>query len=352
MAIIRYKNEVLAENTAYYLTRRGQASIAGYRHFGAGDLSMYLERDAFQIMATRLADHFFHRSNKQAIHAQVVELYHALLIMAPILQRLPFSCKFDWHRGHLLSHFRHNASARIGRFHVASREIVRTYQPNLLAANLEAIGIHDTGMVEVLLDLYRRHAGGTALKDLLAHQLFDPIIMASQKQGFELRYGNRLLRLEKAAFDGAVDLRKQGFTVLVFFIRSLEYRGGRCLEITVSEEYLSIFRERIKDVIKLPASPEYKLKSIENCLRDFVEQTRYARSALPQIQELKIWLANKLRGLAGTSKAATLLPNLLVNLWLQRVDSQLYHKSPTFFLDPAKIPEKTYLSFFSPYREV
>lgn len=352
MATIELRSQTTVDRTAFSLVRRAQAVIASYLHFGGGDLFKYLDRNPFQIMATRLADHYFHRSKELVIYTQVVEMYHTLLILAPILQRLPLSCRFDWHRGHVLGHFRQNASGRIGRFHIASREVLRAYQPDLLAANLEAIGIHDAGMVEVVLNLYRRHAGGKALKDLLAHQLFDPILMSSQKEGYELRYGNRLLRLEKTAFDGSVDLRKQDFTVLDFCIRSVDHRGGRHLEITISEECLSGFRQRIKSVIESPAPPEYKLTIIENRLRDFVERTRPARSALPQIQELKIWLANKLRGLAGTSRAATLLPNLLLNQWLQRVDSDLYLKNPTFFLDPSIIDEKTYLTFFSPYREV
>lgn len=352
MANIELRSKNTIDSTAFSLVRRGQASIASFLHFGTGDLEKYLERNAFQIMATRLADRYFHRSKELVIYTQVVELYHLLLIMAPILQRLPLSCRFDWHRGHVLGHFRRNASGRIGRFHIANREVVRAYQPDLLAANLETIGIHDAGMVEVLLNLYRHHAGGKALKDLLAHQLFDPILMSSQKEGYELRHGNRLLRLEKTAFDGSVDLRKQDFTILDFCIRSVDHRGGRHLDIFISEGCLSEFRQRIRAVIAFPATPEYKLTIIENRLRDFVERTRPARSALPQIQELKIWLANKLRGLAGTSRAATLLPNLLVNLWLQRVDSDLYFKSPTFFLDPSIIDEKTYLTFFSPYREV
>lgn len=352
MATIEFRSQTTIDSTAFSLVRRAQAVIASHLHFGDGDLSKYLDRDSFQIMATRLADHYFHRSKELVIYTQVVELYHTLLILAPILQRLPLSCRFDWHRGHLLSHIRRNASGRIGRLHIASREVVRTYQPDLLAANLEVIGIHDAGMVVVLLNLYRRHAGGMALKDLLAHQLFDPILVVSQKQGYELRHGNKLLRLEKTAYDGSVDLHKQDFTILDFCIRSVDHRGGRCLDIFISEECLSEFRKRIKDVIAFPATPEYKLTIIQNRLRDFVERTRYARSALPQIQELKIWLANKLRGLAGNSRAATLLPNLLVNLWLQRVDSHLYFKSPTFFLDASAIEEKTYLTFFSPYREV
>jgi len=352
MPNVEFRSKTTNDRTAFSLVRRAQASIAAFLHFGNGDLFKYLERDSFQTMANKLADHYFHRSTALAIHAQVKELYLTLLILAPILQRLPLSSKFDWHRGHVLGHFRRNASGKIGRYHVSIREVIRAYQPDLLAANLEAIGIHDAGMVAVLQDLYRRHAGGSVLKDLLAHQLFDPILMASQKQGFELRFGNRLLRMEKSAFESSVDLRNQDFTVLDFCIRSLEHRGGRHLEITISEKCFSEFRQRIKAVIASSASPEYKLTIIENRLRDFVERTRHARSALPQVQELKIWLANKLRGLAGTSKEATVLPNLLVNLWLQRVDSSLYLKSPTFFLDPTTIEEKTYLSFFSPYREV
>jgi len=352
MAEIRHKSDVMATQNAYRLVRRSQAAIACYLHFGAGDLSKYLDRDSFQIMATRLAEHFFHRSTGLAIHAQIVELYHALLILAPILQRLPLSCKFDWHRGHVLGFCRRNASGQAGRFHVSIREVERAYLPELLAANLELTGIHDADMVAVLQDYYRRHCGGTALKDLLAHQIFDPIMMASMKDGFELRHGSQLLRMERTPFEGSVDLRSQSVTVLDFCIRSVEHRGGRHLEITISEECLADFREHINRVVAASASPEYKLTTIENRLRDFAERTRPARSALPQIMELRIWLANKLRGLAGTSQVAKVLPNFLVNQWLLRVDPRLYLKSPTFFLDPSAIDEKTFMTFFSPYREV
>ena len=178
MPTIEFRSAVTKERTAFAMLCRAQASIASYLHFGMGDLTKYLERDAFQMVATRLADHYFHRSKDLAIYGQVVELYLALLILAPILQRLPLSCRFDWHRSHVLGFIRINASRRIGRFYIAIRQVARSYQPDLLAANLEQIGIHDAGMVEVLQDLYRRHAGGRTLKDLLAHQLFDPILAA------------------------------------------------------------------------------------------------------------------------------------------------------------------------------
>ncbi|HMN14517.1 MAG TPA: hypothetical protein PKD55_19545, partial [Bellilinea sp.] len=164
MATIVNKAQAHNDGAAFHLVRRAQAAIAGYRHFGDGDLSRYLERDSFQTMATRLADHFFHRSAGLALHAQVSALYLCLLIMAPILQRLTLSAKFDWHRGHMVSFFRVNASGRNKRFHFATRILERSYRPEELAANLDLIGIHDAGMVAVLLDLYRRHAGGSTLK--------------------------------------------------------------------------------------------------------------------------------------------------------------------------------------------
>lgn len=340
------------ERAVFTLVRRAQKSIASYLNFATGDLAKYLERDAFRKMAVRLADHFFHRSRELAIHAQVMELYLSLLIMAPILQRLPLSCKFDWHRAHLLGFFRHIVSGRVGRYHYAMREVARSFQPDLLAANLERIGMHDADMAEVLLDQYRRHAGGTALKDLLAHQLFDPILMVDMKDGFELRHGNSLLRLERGPFEGSVDLRTQTAMVLDYSIQSVEHHGGRHLEIRISDACLSAFRQQVSSVIASTTTPARKLSVIDNLLRDLVERTRPARSALPQIQELRIWLATKLRGLSGANSAAKVLPNLLVNQWLQRNDSRLYLKRPTFFLDPSIIDEKTYVTFFSPYREV
>lgn len=352
MATIRSCSDVIAERTAYHLVRRAQMVIASYLHFGNGDLSKYLDREAFRELASRLAAHYFHRSKELTIYKQMVELYHAILIMAPILQRLSLSSRYDWHRGHVLSFIRRNASGRIGRYHAAIREVKRSYHPELLAANLELIGIHDIDMVAVLKDLYRRHAAGGTVRDLLAHQLFDPILMMSQKQGFELRYGNRLLRLEQTSFDGSIDLRRLSVIILDFRIKSIEHKGGRHSEICISEECLALFRERINRVIASSTAPEFKLITVERHLRDFVERTRHARSALPQLKELKIWLSNKLRSLAGTKPAANMLPNLLINLWLQRTDSNLYLKKPTFFLDPSAIDEKTYMTFFSPYREV
>ncbi|NTV48724.1 MAG: hypothetical protein HGB32_14990 [Geobacteraceae bacterium] len=351
MPLIKLRAETLAHSTAFHLVVRAQSSIASYLHFGNGDLSKFLERDSFLAIATRLTDHFFHRSAALAIHAQVVDLYLALLIMAPILQRLPLSAKFDWHRGHLTGFFRSHVNGRKKRYHFASRTVNRTYSPEDLVANLDRLGVHDAGIVALLLDLYRRHAGGTALKDLLAHQLFDPILMSTLKQGYELRHGNRFFRLEKAPFPGSIDLRREAVTLLDFQMFSVEHTGGHHLEIFIAENSLAEFRENVTSLLGSATDPEYKAKRIETYIRDLVERTRPARSALPQLLELKLWLITKLRKLAGNSPEVMILPHLLVNLWLQRSDSRLYLKDPNFFLNSSH-SEKTFVTFFSPYREV
>lgn len=352
MSNIILRSESVAERTAYHAVRRAQASIATYRHFNDNDLAQYLGRDAFATIAGRLADKFFHKSQGLAIHALAVEIYQVLLIMAPILQRLPLSCKLDWHRGHLISWFRVNCCNKRRRFHCRVREVERIFQPDLLMVNLARLGIHDAAIVEAIFGLYRRHCGGRTVKDCLAHQLFDPIMLLNAKEGYELRHGNRLFRLEQDTFAGAVDMREQPFTVLDFSLMSKPHKGGRHLEITIADDTLRDFRSSVKAILTTPAAPEFKLQRIELRIRDLVERTRPARSALPQILELKRWLAHKIAPLSGTAPEAKVLPNLLANLWLQRSDSRLHLIRPNFFFDASHHDEKTYATFFSPYREV
>lgn len=350
MATIKHCGSSIGANE-YQQIRRAQAHIASYLHFNNGDLVRYLDRSSFNIMADRLAEHFFHRSESMAIYQMVSEIYLAMMIVAPILQRLPLSTHCDWHRGHLLGWFRKNANGRIKRFYFGKRLIERTYAPDLLASNLERLGVHDTAMQETLLNLYRRHCGGTALKDRLAHLIFDPIMLLRLQNGYELRYGNWLFRLEKEKFAGSCDLREQTVQVLDHNLLSLNHRSGRHLEITISDEALISFRSHVKAILSMAASPAHKCRQLETRIRDLVETFRHARSALPQLMDLKVWLAQKLRHIAGTYDQAKTLPNLMVNLWLQRSDHRLFLKSPNLFLNPGIPDEKTYISYFSPYRE-
>jgi hypothetical protein len=221
-----------------------------------------------------------------------------------------------------------------------------------MAANLEAIGIRDDDMVAVVLDLYRRHAGGTALKDCLAHQLFDPLIMLPERQGFELRYGNLFLRLERSPFDGSIDLRKESLDFLGFSLRSVKHHGGQHLEIKIADLCIAAFHEHIKRINAAAADQDYKIAAITSRIEDFVQHAKFARTGLQQIKQQKEWLANQMQNLGRVNPHAKLLPNLLINRWLDVVDSGLHFKQPSFFWDPNNVDEKTYIKFFSPYREV
>jgi len=352
MAIIRSIDEARIERAAYGLVCRAQYSIASYLKIGDGDLSKYLERDAFNEVANRLTDKYFHRSRDLEIASMVQRLYVVLLILAPILQRLSLSMKFDWHLGHVISFIRANTNRRIRRFYFGIRTVERSYRPDDVRANIARLGICDSLMIEELMDLYRRHAGGTALKDLLAHQIFDPIILSTEKQGCELRCGSTLLRLEKEPFPGSIDLRYEPASIGNYTIRSCENRDGHHVEIFISESCLKRFRDRVDGILSTPSAPDYKLSLLGHAIRDFVEQTRHARSGFEQLLELKVWLSRKLQRLAGTSPDVKSYHNILINLWLQRQDPHLHLKAPNFFLNSSKVEEKAYLTFFSPYREV
>ena len=59
MATINQFTAVMSERTVFSMVRRAQASIASYQHFDNGDLSKYLIRDSFMVMAERLVKLFF-----------------------------------------------------------------------------------------------------------------------------------------------------------------------------------------------------------------------------------------------------------------------------------------------------
>lgn len=352
MATIKLLKEKLEQNTAYYHLRRGQSHIASYLHFRTGSLNHYRKSASFRLMAGRLAAKYFSLSRELALYQEIIELYTALLIMAPILQRIPLSMRFDWHTGHVLSLFRADCSRRRNRIFYACREIPCEYAPETLSANLEQLGIHDAIMVKWLHKLYDRHIGGRGLQHTLANQLFDPIMLLHEMTGRELRIGNRLHRLENAEFHGCVDIRRNPAVVFDYLMRCVDDAKGRHIDIKLSDAAISRFKRRITNILAQSNSPALKEKLITNAIDDFSMRSRWARSALEQILEIKSWLGGKLTALSATRADVRRLPDILVNTFLMKVDTELYLKAPNFFLDRNSVIEKTYLNIFTPYREV
>lgn len=351
MAETRSTTNAMLERTAYTLVRRAQAAIAGYRHFGPGDFCRFLERPAFEAVAAKLAAKYFHRSTNLALYQAVINLYVLYLIVAPVLQRVPYSSKLDWHAGHVLSWFRRYCAGRPARVHVAVKEVARSYAPDTLLSNLEALGLHDGEFNALLLDQFRRGYGEPTVQGRLLNTLFDPVLMLSEREGFALRLGNRFFRAEKEPFPGSCDLRKHFLPVGNYRIGVKGHGGGQHLEIRINEERLHAFRHAIKEVLKGKAEPAFKYRLVREEIRDFVEKTRFARSAEDQVVELKQWLQTKLRSLSGTDRKFKELPDLLVKSWFDRGDHRLYLSRPNFFLDHSSVPEEVFLTFFSPYRE-
>lgn len=351
MAEIKHSADAMLERTAYFLVRRAQASIADYRHFGPGDLCQYLERPAFEVMANRLAEKYFHRSANLALYRGVQGLYVPYLVVAPLLQRLTYSAKLDWHAGHILSWFRRYCAGRPARVHVAVKEVPRLFAPEKLLASLEALGVRDTDFSALLADHCRRGYGEPTARGRLLNTLFDPLLLLHEREGFALRVGNRFFRAEKEAFSGSVDLRKGYLSVGNYRLRVTAHGSGQHLEIAIADARRKSFRDAVKGILRGNSEPGTKYRLIGNEIRDFVEKTRFARSAGDEVVELKQWLQTKLRSLSGTDRRFKELPDYLVKSWFDRGEHRLFLPRPNFFLDPQSIPEEVYLTFFSPYRE-
>lgn len=354
MASIRLSCEAMSHTMAYSQVRRAQAAIADFHHFGDGDLSRYLGRPAFEEMAGRLAQKFFHHSKELAMFNHVQELFMLFLVMAPIFQRSPYSTKLDWHTGHVLGWFRTYCAGPPHRVFAAIREVPRQFDPDKLTANLTALGVRDGEFIALLIDHYRRSYGESTVRGRLANALFDPIMLFGDRQGFELRVANRLYRVEKGPFTGSVDLRKTDLKVgdyLVKVASNDKGKSGSHLEIDMTDDVMKTFRTAVKNIVGGNANPSYKLHLIRREIIDFTERVRFARSAQPEMMELKHWLASKVRGLAGNIREFNGLPNELMYQWHQRLDSRLHLSHPNFFLDPKTVTEEVYMTFFSPYRE-
>lgn len=338
--------------TDFDVVTRIQADLACIQNFKTGSFNRLIADVPFTNLAHGFADKYFHRSADGVLIDHVTRVYRALLIMAPIIQREPLSVRFDWQAGHLLSHFRVYTKEAIGRFHFSVRLVHRVYDPDRLVRNLHDLGVHDQLLIDELLQLYDRfNMSSQLLQHRLATLLFDPLLLHGRKEGFELRHGRVLYRLEKYRFPGSVDLRNEAVQVLQYSIRS-EQRvgGGRRLVILLNDEYLTSIKARYKGVLNSAIKPASKVRMLYRVSYDFLMVALWAKNAGPQILELSLWLAKKLSSLAGTFVPAHEVAKRLYGCWVKKRNGRLLLKAPNFFLAPERIDQDAYMQFFSPFR--
>jgi len=329
-----------------------QAWIARIQEFQDGELLGRFNSITVTNFAERLVQKYFPKTERLAMRKDILDLYRSLLVLAPVIQRERRAFRLDWHRGHLLTRIRQRANRRGKYFWIGCSEEPRVVDEERMMRNLSALGIRDTVFCDnVLKDMFRSNYGLDVARGRIANVLFDGVMFHGVGEGNCLRVGNRFYRIEREEFQGAVDIRQDYASIWDYRVRFEEVAGGGRITILLAEERVKSFRDRVKSILRSSAAPGFKILLLERAVRDFVEDARYAKSALIQMLDLSRWLKQKVRTLSGTERDARRLPGLLLELYRERSGDRFYVNRPNFFWDPNRVPLEVYMTFFSPYRE-
>lgn len=348
----RCKDKTGIPGNDFYLMRRGQAFITQRLHFGEGELCAFRDRSSFQSIAKICAEKYFHQAGEGDVFPFICELYTDVMIMAPILQRLPYSFKFDWTRAHVLSWFRTACNDNIKRFFFSTETCPRSYNVDLLRLNLETLGVHDSAYVDVLVEQFKRHYAGPYLRSDLANRIFDPICLLNQATGYRLRVGNIIYRLEKAPFPGSIDLREKQAKVLgAYRVRHVSKKAGSYLEIILTHDFTDQFKSVVTSIIESSASPRHKIYVINDRISDLLQTMKFARSSWPQAKDLQNWLVTKMRPLYGSLKDFKRREKGFRVEYLENRQDSLSLPTPNFFFNPKDVDLSTFLKYMSPYKE-
>ncbi|WP_022671385.1 hypothetical protein [Hippea alviniae] len=335
----------------YIALRRAQAKIVGYTTYPPGFLCEFYNRDTFVKYAEKLTYKFFPKAKDLQIRENIINLYRAFLVLAPILQKTPYTYKLDWTRGHFLSYLRFLTSNRIGRKYVRVRVIEREPDLDKLQINLNVLGIKDGKFIEILTGLFLQSYGLNALRGSLVNRIFDPVMFLNDRDGFELRRSNEFIKLEKKPFNGCIDIEKQYVEFWDYKIRRVKANKGMTLEIKIRDEEIKQFKEKIKGILKSHPSVSSKIALVNREVKAFTEKHRYTKDAYDQMIELHKWLRGRVSKIAATRKEIYQAVEI-VKLWKERYYPNTVFRKNNFFWDPKEMTEEDYIYCFSPYREV
>lgn len=370
----------------YLRLRYMLAGIARCLKFFDKDLMEVTTSAPCRAVAARAVEHFFHKSRTSAIYADMTLMFQCLITIAPILQRQLNSVGFDWHAGTILTWFRVNTAAHVGRFYLGCTEHPRIPDPLQLRQNLQFLNIHDSRFADTLEMLCRAYYGRPSVTGKLANTLFDPIMLCQLGSRNTLRVGNRIFRLEKQSFPGSIDLRKDSAVILSYRVQRQEFTENipltkqerkqprnrnrktkpvlRCmLNITIDEKHISQFKAFVNTVVHSGLSLKYKIVILDRRIGAFSYSIRYARNGFEQMLSLSRWLQYRLAPLRAEAEGKARkkpdplydllrrLPDILLNKFMMNGDYRRYYRRPNYFYDPTEHDELTFIRFLSPYRE-
>lgn len=322
-------------------------------------LYQLLEKKEVDSFAQKLTEKFFPKSLQKNLEIAniVVDLYKAFLVLAPILQKIPYSYKLDWSRGHLLSFFRATMNKRVNRKYVSVYTKERTRDTDKLRLKLNQLGITEYKFADFLCELFVKNYDLPFLRGKLANCIFDPIMFYNEFEGYGVRIGNKFVRLEKRKYPGAINIEEQPIEILDYKIQrtSKKIQTGKkvdlktTLEITLSENENKRIKEKIKRITESENSVAKKIILLDHVCNDFIQTHKYAKDIFYQLVEIDRYLQKKAKRIAAQDKRVKLIS--LTGKYNKHKSTRLLFKKPNFFWNDKDVAENVYINYFSPYRE-
>lgn len=397
MATLKPSNHrTLTTKAAYYQLSRLMAKHVRIGEFHGRELYDAMQRPAVKLIAELATKKYFNRGEDTAkIKRDMQLMYQALLVMAPILQRIPRSLHLDQHRGHVLTWLRVYVGGNAQRRYVETEEVKRIHNPAMLEKRLLALGVHDRTFTKILIALFRSYYWRDTVAGNLARVLFDPIMIQVPRDRHVLRVGNTIYTLHKLGRKKAVNLNKTPFNVFDYAVRYDHAADQNKLTIVLSPAAVATFRKKIRGIMARQSDTKYKVTEIEKAIVRFGERAKWAKDDWETILFLRDWLWKTMQPLAtpqtdeamphvskkppktemekakAKAHAATKkelkaeaaqmkedighIPNILVNDWLRHrlhTTGLIRARSNVFYELDRAVAWDVFLNFLSPYREV
>ncbi|MGE4266301.1 MAG: hypothetical protein AB7F25_02590 [Deferribacterales bacterium] len=333
----------------YYNLRRSQLKILMRSYFQNGELYEIMNRKTTNEMAVKLADKYFHKAGP-TIYDEVVGMYKVFLCLAPILQKQKNSFKLDWTKGNALSWLRRLFNGRNKKWYCSVSVLPRQHDPELFKRVFRNLGISDNAFIEYALERYLCFWGATGRKGSLANCIFDPLFFRTDSG---LRIENCVINVSSAKKDGYSHIFQQPLEIMCYSVTGYELYNRTHIEVRLSADYLKSIRQRLGIVVEDRTSVEHKLRLINAQINSFIENARYAKDAFEQVREVQQYFSGKTKRLAGVNPEFRHITAAITTQYLERVSNRFTYQRNNFFWDKDhnSIPEKTFMIYFSPYRE-
>lgn len=348
VSFLRHYESMKIDNS-YPLVRRTQLNLILRNSFRNGELYEIMNRQAFRTMADKLTEKYFYRSGT-VIYEEMNELFRAYLCLAPFIQKMRNSFKLDWTRWHAVSRLRRFFGGNPAYEYYKKTVYQRAHDVELLSSKLRQHGITDAKFVDFITEKYLCFWGAEGLKGSLANCIFDPFFFSVKGSG--LRVGNTALEVSSRYSEGCSSITKTPLEILSYSI-SVSNKKRRYVTVELTQDAINSFKKSVETVLNKSCSDAYKVGLLLSLNAQFLERSRYAKDALEQIQGLKSWAVKYMKPHAARSKDFGDIAGQILKDFIENNAGYFAYKQSNFFWnkDYSDIPEKTYLVYFSPYRE-